>query len=141
MRRVTAAVILMALFTNLGCSTVVDIPPEEVEPSDEKVLTATYRTGKMVKFKEDVVRMTDGTRMRTSSREKTHYGVYVAETRTIDGLAEDGSTVSIPVDSLSALSVRRNDDLLTILAVLGITAGVVLAITLIAIAVDPPTFF
>ena len=139
MTRTTAVLAILALLANVGCSSVSEIPVAELDDDDGRVLSATYRDGRRVEFKKTTVAtVSKGTRTREPiSDEVTRYGVYTPQQGTIDGTALNGRAVSVPVDSLMTVRVRRADGIMTTFAILGISAGVLLAIVGIGLAIDP----
>jgi len=142
MKKTFAAIAIVALLLETNCSSIRRIPLEKSEP-DERLLAVKYHSGKVVEFKKVVEPDTTAQdpspdeRKRTSkSMTTTRYGLYSAQRGTIDGLGVDGHPVSVPADSVALVTVRRTDVPVTVLAVLGISAGTLLAVVLIAIAAD-----
>ena len=139
MTRAIVVIAILALLANVGCSSVSQIPVAELDDDDGRVLSVTYLDGRRVEFKKTTVAtVTSGTRTREPlSDEVTRYGVYAPLKGTIDGTGLDGRSISVPVDSLTTVSVRRADGTKTTLAVLGISAGLFAAFVAVAIALDP----
>lgn len=140
--RTTAVFAILALLANVGCSSVSEIPIAELDDDDGRVLSATYRDGRRVDFKKTTVAtVSNGTRSREPfSDEVTRYGVYAPQQGTIDGTALNGRSVSVPVDSLATVSVRRSDGVKTTFAILGISAGILVGVVALALALDPLNF-
>jgi hypothetical protein len=113
LQRPIAVVLLpFLLLFSTGCTTVRSVPAVEAQPPTEETIEGVVtRDGRDIRF--DGPGVIRGDSVHATARQQP---------------------VAIPVDSVQRWYIRRTDTGLTILAVLGIAAGVVLAAGVIAVA-------
>ena len=107
--RVLTVIVLFAYLTNLGCTSMRDVPPSDVDDSRERIFAATYTSGRTVVFDKVVVPLAPEERNRTRGTARTssiRYANLNVEAQRVDGTLE-GQTVSIPVSELQTVQVQK----------------------------------
>jgi hypothetical protein len=141
MKQLTSMVVLVVYLINLGCYSTRQIPPAELTEKDVHVLAAVYPSGEVVTFKEYVYGAKAKVKEERHSRKDRKRGAIIDPSkRTVEGTTVEGTNVSIPLDSLLYVRVKRVNKVKT-------TIVVVMAVGIMALIIgaslsdsnDPPT--
>lgn len=112
MKKLTSLAVLVVYLMNLGCHSMREIPIAEAHSATDTIFAVIYPSGEVVEFSEPG-------------------GVVNSYTKTIDGMKRFGGKVSIPIDDVLYVRVKRTDVVKTVLASVGIAAGAVIAFAVI----------
>ena len=126
--RAMAALLAVLLILESACTSYRQVPPFDIKDPKDTIYAATCRTGKVVTFKAS-----EAPSKEFGDPGYAVYGYYVWNTRSVDGVAVTGEHVSLPVDSLQSVRVRRFNPIHMALIFVGV-AGVVAALCLIALS-------
>ena len=140
--RILAVIVLFAYLTNLGCTSMREVPPSDVDSPNDRVFAAKYTSGETVEFDKVVEKVAPEENNRTRRINNTRsirYAYLDPEAQTIDG-AVRGQPVSIPVSELQTVRVERfSTEKFALWTLVGV--GVVVGISVIALALSEPSFF
>jgi len=114
--RIISLVALLAFVNYLfGCTTAVKVPKERLASPKEIIVDVVLPTGELVKFDRNG-------------------GRFNPQKRLITGLTPEGKNIELNVDDILYARVKKTDVALSILATVGVIAGVILVVFLIALA-------